>query len=101
MILVFYIYSIVFLSVVRSADPSNSSNFRSPNGVFGHLNSDQRLCVSMSRQKKILIVVGDGDLMESEYARKHCGHLYAFLELCRHSPDGYIHRGLDSLLEEE
>ncbi len=53
-------FDIVFLSVVRSNKDDN----------FGFLQSVNRLCVSMTRQKKALIVVGDKKFCTSPEARK-------------------------------
>lgn len=53
-------FDVVFLSVVRS----------NKNNTFGFLQSVNRLCVSMTRQKKVLIVVGDKKFCTSSEARK-------------------------------
>lgn len=51
-------FDVVFLSLVRSND----------RGVFGHVTHPNRLCVAMSRQKRLLIVVGDDDMLRARTA---------------------------------
>ncbi len=51
--------------------------------LFGFLISKNRLCVSMSRQKKSLIVVGDKKFFESDRAKSDVIELYNFLQLCK------------------
>ena len=53
-------FDVVFLSVVRTNKIAQ----------YGFLTSFNRMCVSMSRQKKVLIAVGDGDFVTTENARK-------------------------------
>ena len=54
--------------------------------VFGHLMSKSRLCVSMTRQKKALVVVGDSQLIQASIAEQAVPELQAFYSLCsRHS----------------
>lgn len=48
-------FDVVFLSMVRS-------NTR---GAFGHVTSPNRLCVAMSRQKRLLIVAGDDGMLRT------------------------------------
>lgn len=51
-------FDVVFLSMVRS-------NTR---GSFGHVTSPNRLCVAMSRQKRLLIVAGDDGMLRTSGA---------------------------------
>lgn len=61
-------FDIVFLSMVRSQDMNalpphirNEEDYKKKQQkLFGHLMSENRLCVSMSRQKRVLAIVGDG-----------------------------------------
>lgn len=76
-------FDIVFLSVVRSKDLSVITPDMPDYKLFGFLISKNRLCVSMSRQKKALIVVGDKEYYESEYAKKYVEELYNFVHLCK------------------
>ena len=76
-------FDVVFLSTVRS--PSNESKARNP---FGFLVLPNRLNVAMSRQRKLLIAVGDGDLATSEMGRSAVPQLAAFHDLTG-STDGF------------
>ncbi len=83
-------FDIVFLSMVRSQNmnalPShirNEENYeKSKQKLFGHLMSENRLCVSMSRQKKVLAIVGDGVLANSKIAVDAVPALKNFYDLC-------------------
>ncbi|WP_233706231.1 DEAD/DEAH box helicase [Helicobacter felis] len=65
-------FDIVFLSAVRT----------SAGRSFGFLKCVNRLCVSMSRQKKALIVVGELDFYKSPKAQEEVPGLYNFIQLC-------------------
>lgn len=83
-------FDIVFLSMVRSQDmnalPSHIRNEqdykKKQQKLFGHLMSENRLCVSMSRQKKVLAIVGDGVLANSQIAVDAVPALKNFYDLC-------------------
>ncbi len=83
-------FDIVFLSMVRSQDITTLKNRIKKEsdyeiikrGVFGHLMSENRLCVSMSRQKKVLAIVGDGVLVNSQIAVDAVPALKNFYDLC-------------------
>ncbi|MCG3701568.1 AAA domain-containing protein [Aliarcobacter butzleri] len=77
-------FDIVFLSVVRSRDINTINDNLKDYNLFGFLISKNRLCVSMSRQKKSLIVVGDKKFFESNRAKTDVEELYNFLQLCKH-----------------
>ncbi len=63
-------FDVVFLSIVRTG---GNINFLTPN----------RLCVSMSRQKKVLVAVGCKDFVTSQEARKtEVPALAEFYDLC-------------------
>lgn len=64
-------FDVVFLSMVRS-------NTR---GVFGHITSPNRLCVAMSRQKRLLIVTGDDGMLRAPNAPKAISPLIEFHKL--------------------
>ena len=85
-------FDVAFLSAVRSKslDFLNNKNIPLP-GIFGHLMSKNRLCVAMSRQKKLLVVVGDSDLMTSSYAQEAVPEITNFYNLCK--TDGTILEG--------
>ena len=81
----------VMLSIVRSMEPDRlqgmikeaSDRERIKRAVFGHLTSENRLCVSMSRQKRALIVVGDAGLFSTPFSREAVEGLYGFYKLCK------------------
>jgi superfamily I DNA and/or RNA helicase len=83
-------FDIVFLSIVRTQEQKRLASWikkeknheRVKRGVFGHLMSENRLCVSMSRQKKALITVGDSDLFQSQIAIDAVPALKNFYDLC-------------------
>ena len=65
-------FDVVFLSLVRTGKTG-----------FGFLKLYNRLNVSMSRQKKLLVVVGDAAFYGTDAARKNVPGLANFLSLCR------------------
>lgn len=83
-------FDIVFLSMVRSQDMSalppnirNEQDYKKKQQkLFGHLMSENRLCVSMSRQKKVLAIVGDGVLANTQIAVDAVPALKNFYDLC-------------------
>ena len=83
-------FDIVFLSMVRSQDmnalPPNIRNEldykKKQQKLFGHLMSENRLCVSMSRQKRVLAIVGDGVLTNTQIAVDAVPALKNFYDLC-------------------
>lgn len=83
-------FDIVFLSMVRSQDLNalpphirNEEDYKKKQQkLFGHLMSENRLCVSMSRQKKVLAIVGDGVLANSQIAVDAVPALKNFYDLC-------------------
>ena len=58
--------------------------------LFGFLMSKNRLCVSMSREKKVLVVTGDKKLFTSEIAKTAVPELNAFIELCENNEFGKV-----------
>jgi hypothetical protein len=73
-------FDVVILSMTRSNSyPSEEKTLRRK---YGHLVLDNRLCVAMSRQQRLLIVVGDPAMLEGEIAAKHISGLVNFKELC-------------------
>ena len=83
-------FDIVFLSMVRTQKPKQLESWvkketdydKVKRGVFGHLMSENRLCVSMSRQKKVLAIVGDGVLANTQIAVDAVPALKNFYDLC-------------------
>ena len=91
-------FDVVFLSMVRTM-PSRESIEASKRRViskgetwtdtkeaqfcFGHLCLYNRLNVSMSRQKKLLVVVGDTGALQNQLAEDFVPGLVDFLQLCQ------------------
>lgn len=89
-------FDVVFLSMVRS-QPDNSKllqerdfSAKQQQRVFGHLMSKSRLCVSVTRQKKVLVVVGDSELVQSSIAEQAVPELQAFYKLCKNHSQGVL-----------
>ena len=82
-------FDVVFLSIVRANDSSVSDQKegtereRLLNGKYGHLRLANRLNVAMSRQKKLLVAVGDKRMAEGPESEEAVPALAAFLKLCR------------------
>jgi hypothetical protein len=64
----------------RKESPEYEKKQRS---IFGHLMSKNRLCVSMSRQKRVLAVVGDGELVQTDIAEDAVPELRNYYYLCK------------------
>ena len=81
-------FDIVFLSVVRTNKIAQ----------YGFLTSFNRMCVSISRQKKALIVVGDSAFVTTDKARKANAipALAEFYDLC---VDNTKNKGFGAVLE--
>lgn len=73
-------FDVVFLSMVRCnvLPAATPKDYRRR---FGHLMSPNRLCVAMSRQKKLLVMVGDGAMLEGRAALEAIGPLVAFKKM--------------------
>ena len=70
-------FDVVFLSTVRSnalADQTEHERRRK----YGHLMLPNRLCVAMSRQKRLLVVVGDPAMLRAPNAATAIGPLVQF-----------------------
>lgn len=73
-------FDVVFLSMVRcNRLPDTPDAWR---GKYGHLMLPNRTCVAMSRQKRLLIAVGDDEMFATTNAQKAVGPLAAFLKIC-------------------
>lgn len=77
-------FDVAFLSVVRTM--TNSMELGNPSEknarrAFGHLCLYNRLNVSMSRQKKLLVVVGDPALVDNKLAAEYIPGLVDFRRL--------------------
>jgi superfamily I DNA and/or RNA helicase len=60
-------FDVVFLSVTRSNDLPGATD-EERRRKFGHLLLDNRLCVAMSRQHRLLVAVGDRAFVQAEAA---------------------------------
>ncbi|MEV5677953.1 AAA domain-containing protein [Streptomyces sp. NPDC052179] len=81
-------FSVTFLSTVRSCAAAGRADTKR---AYGHLTVANRLCVAMSRQQRVLAVVGD-DAMFGPGSPEAVKPLAAFLELCRKGVDGRVVR---------
>lgn len=83
-------FDIVFLSMVRSQNMDTLPPYISKDNdykkkqqkLFGHLMSENRLCVSMSRQKRVLVIVGDRAFVDTQIAADAVPALKNFSDLC-------------------
>jgi hypothetical protein len=82
-------FDVVFLSTTRSAPPGRavpapgtSGHDRWVRRHYGHLTLRNRLCVAMSRQKRLLVTVGDPAMFEGRCVPGDLAPLADFLRLC-------------------
>ncbi len=84
-------FDVVLLSLVRTLPKDKIENLAEQykdderkriNSIAGFLTSENRLCVSMSRQKKVLCVVGDSDYVRHPLMAKIVPSLNEFYNLC-------------------
>ena len=83
-------FDVVLLSTTRSAPDSDASRPDDPAAYakwvrrrYGHLLLINRLCVAMSRQRRLLIVVGDAAMFDAARAPAEAVPLTDFLRICR------------------
>jgi superfamily I DNA and/or RNA helicase len=80
-------FDVVFLSMVRTMPqnwkPRTGEAEKQARCLFGHLCLYNRLNVSMSRQKKLLVVAGDLGLLQCDLAAEFIPGLVDFFNLCR------------------
>lgn len=81
-------FDIVILSMTRSND-YGAEDEKSVRRKYGHLIIENRLCVAMSRQKRLLIVAGDVNMLKNASAPKAVPGLVKYLEFCG-GADGII-----------
>jgi hypothetical protein len=74
-------FDVVLLSVTRSND-IDPKDQRSLRRKYGHLMLENRLCVAMSRQHRLLIAVGDAAMVVGEAAANAVPGLTKFYNLC-------------------
>ena len=80
-------FDVVFLSMVRTLPIHYTSNKEDSREIqarrlFGHLCLYNRLNVSMSRQKRLLVVVGDSSLLNGDLPKDFIPGLVDFHKLC-------------------
>lgn len=84
-------FDVVLLSVTRSSAPAHdSTDLREAISRYGHLLSDSRMCVAMSRQRRLLVAVGDAEMarrpgmpeVPGRPGRSVAEGIAGFLELC-------------------
>lgn len=80
------IYTNAYNKYLRDSEEGEKEQQR----LFGFLMSKNRLCVSMSREKKVLVVTGDKKLFTSEIAKTAVPELNAFIELCENNEFGKV-----------
>jgi hypothetical protein len=74
-------FDVVILSMTRSNDITcTEKNLRRK---YGHLVLENRLCVAMSRQQRLLIVAGDSGMLDGKIAAEHVRGLVKFKEMCQ------------------
>lgn len=69
-------FDVVILSTVRSNEIARVEGNEAK--VFGFLTLENRLNVAFSRAQKMIILVGDKDMFEDEYAASYVNGLYTF-----------------------
>jgi hypothetical protein len=74
-------FDVVILSMTRSNN-IDATDEKSLYRKYGHLMLENRLCVAMSRQQRLLIVVGDSSMLEPKAAVNAISGLVRFRELC-------------------
>lgn len=74
-------FDVVLLSMTRSND-IEAKDERTLRRKYGHLMLENRLCVAMSRQQKLLVVVGDSGMLRPNVAEDVIPGLIRFHELC-------------------
>ena len=82
-------FDVVFLSVVRS----NRYGADTPGLLrqkYGHLMLSNRLCVSLSRQRRLLVAVGDSEMFGTPTAEQAVPGLFQFLRLCRSERGAFV-----------
>ena len=76
-------FDVVFLSLVRTPRKGGTPvDEASASKMYGFLSLYNRLNVSMSRQKKLLVLVGDEELTRAPFAEKYIPGLVNFRKLC-------------------
>lgn len=83
-------FDVVFLSLARS-NRIQAKDEATRRRRYGFLLLENRLCVAMSRQHRLLVVVGDSAMATGSDAESSVPGLVAFHKLCE-GPDGHVVR---------
>ena len=83
-------FDVVFLSLTRS-NRIQVKDEATRRRRYGFLLLENRLCVAMSRQHRLLVVVGDSAMATGSDAESSVPGLVAFHKLCE-EPDGHVVR---------
>jgi len=81
-------FDVVLLSITRS-NKYKADSEKKRNKKYGFMTFPNRLCVAMSRQKRLLIAVGDPAMFENKNAEKIIPQMCEFRKLCK-SSEGII-----------
>lgn len=81
-------FDVVFLSMTRSNGVA-ADDPRALRQKYGHLVLPNRMCVAMSRQKRLLVVAGDAGMLRHSSAEKVIPALVNFRQLCE-SAEGTV-----------
>ena len=84
-------FDVVLLSLTRSNRIAVTDE-ASRRKRYGFLLLENRLCVAMSRQQRLLIVLSDPDMVRGEEAEQSVPALAAFAKLCEEGVHGRILR---------
>ena len=76
-------------TLIRDTETSTEDKERAVNRIVGFLRMENRLCVSMSRQKKFLGIVGDADFINTDICKEYVPSLAEFYKLCK-SKEGRV-----------
>ncbi len=83
-------FDVVMLSMTRSSRPLGSTEPRALRRRFGHLMLENRLCVAMSRQQRLLMVVGDSAMVKDDEGTVAVPALKMFYDLCEGPPGVHV-----------
>jgi hypothetical protein len=81
-------FDVVLLSLTRASAATGSTAPSALSRRYGHLMLANRLCVAMSRQRRMLVVIGDREMTVGAQARAAVPALVTFREMCEEVRDG-------------
>jgi len=82
-------FDVVFLSTVRTSRDDLPDGFteNAARRIYGHLMIPNRQCVALSRQRKLLVIVGDGKLFQGAFAEEAVAGIAEFSSQARSNPE--------------